>query len=249
MGLYASKPEDTNTMEKGRESPPSADDQQTTSEDSSESTSVRESDTPESIENSGDAQRAVVLFEGDLHEDFSEAIEPFVTRAEKEIGHERFDFSAAKKLVLVLRDLGQRYEAKGCTEGSLEETVLTRALETVYQLMDGVNLNQEEVYDPRQTMVYLYCAMAVFPCTVRLFRNAQGILLYRFSAKGAHCSPQLEELNRFCALKTGCEGANGLTNHLQHQTILLDVAAWLEVDMPPVAYMISTKSLPVLGIF
>lgn len=41
----------------------------------------------------------------------------------------------------------------------------------------------------------------------------------------------------------------GQQNHLQHQTILLDVAAWLEVDMPPVAYMISTKSLPVLGIF
>ncbi|XP_070195168.1 3'-5' exoribonuclease HELZ2-like isoform X1 [Littorina saxatilis] len=247
MGLYGSKPENNLTMEEGRESPPSADEQQT-SEDGSDSASVRQSDTPESSENFGDAQRAVEIFEGDPHEDFLEAIEPFFTRAERAISHERFDFSAAKDLVLVLRDLGQRYEAKGCTEASLEETVMTRALKTVFDLMDGVNLSQAEVYDPRQTMVYLYCAMAVFPRTLRLERNAQGILLYHFSPKGSVCPRQLEELNRFCALKTECEGTKGWPNLLQHKRLLADLAAWLEVDMTPIAHMISSKSMTILSI-
>lgn len=56
------------------------------------------------------------------------------------IQRERFDLSRAKDFVLKLRDLGQRYENRGCTESVMEDIVLNRALKTVHQLVDGVNM-------------------------------------------------------------------------------------------------------------
>ena len=55
--------------------------------------------------------------------------------------------SRAKDFVLKLRDLGQRYENRGCTESVMEDIVLNRALKTVRQLVDGVNMVREQSSD------------------------------------------------------------------------------------------------------
>ena len=127
--------------DEGRESTPQLpDDQQTTSEEGNESAVGAQTDTPEDpTDLSEDQEDAVVIF-GDLHEDFSDAVEPFFVKAERLIDGERFDLSPAKDLVLTLRDLGQRHVTQGCMENVMEDIVLRRALKTVKILVDGVNL-------------------------------------------------------------------------------------------------------------
>ena len=136
----SSKPRE-DAMDEGGEPPPQVpDDQQTTSEEGSGSAVDRQTDTPEDVSDlSGDPQDDVEIF-GDLHEDFADAIEPFFVKAVKLIERGRFDLDSAKNLVLTVRDLGQRHVTRGCTEMDMEDIVVNRALRTVFQLVDGVNL-------------------------------------------------------------------------------------------------------------
>ena len=60
-------------------------------------------------------------------------------------------------------------------------------------------------------------ALAVFPSSVRLGRQ-NNTVVFRLSTAGSLCLPMLEELNRYCALKTEHEGIQGWQVHLDHIT-------------------------------
>ena len=81
------------------------------------------------------------------HEVFSDAIEPFFVKEANFIQRKRFDLGRAKNFVLSLRDLGQRYMTRGCTEIVMENIVLDRALRTVYQLQADLVMVSEQSTD------------------------------------------------------------------------------------------------------
>ena len=55
---------------------------------------------------------------------------------------------------------------------------------------------------------YFISALAVFPFSVRLGRQ-NNTVVFRLSTAGSLCLPMLEELNRYCQIKTMCEGIKG----------------------------------------
>ena len=59
--------------------------------------------------------------------------------------------------------------------------------------------------------------MAVFPSSLRLGKQNNKIV-FRLSPAGSLCLPMLEELNRYCALKTECEGIQGWQVKFDHIT-------------------------------
>lgn len=137
-------PEDGATDEEREHIPQLQDNQPTTSEEGSGSIVDPQTDTSEDPSDlSEDQEDAVVLF-GDPHRDFSDAIEPFFVKVVILIERERFYLGSAKDFVLTLRDLGQRHVTRGCAETMMEDIVLRRALRTVHQLVDGVNLVSEQ---------------------------------------------------------------------------------------------------------
>ncbi|XP_070195199.1 3'-5' exoribonuclease HELZ2-like isoform X2 [Littorina saxatilis] len=183
----------------------------------------------------------------DSHDDYSEAVEPFFARTAKAIEKDSFDLTSAKNLVLDLRQLGQRYEERGCTESCMEGIIVSRALKDVDQLTK--NADKTEAYDLRQTLVlvYLYCVMAVFPCTVRLERDPsiRGTSPYGWSRKGKCCDVELNKMTRYC-FRSGCEKLDALQNFLRNTQLLMDLAAWLEMDLNSVAFLIASNTLPFL---
>ncbi|XP_076463379.1 3'-5' exoribonuclease HELZ2-like isoform X2 [Babylonia areolata] len=252
------------TMNQGSESPPTlTDSQQTTSEEESESTAHRdENSSDEHTRSHGDSselladQNNTVGISGGqepeedgaecLYTEFREQVEVFFSRAEDTITSNHFDLACAKNLVLRVRDVGERYSDKGCDKVRLEDIVVNRALTTVDRLVDGVQTRAEELFDPRQTMVYVYCAMAVFPCTLYL-RRSDGWVRFKLSPGASVCLQLLDELSRYCAIKADCEGAEGWEHTISHTRLLLDLAEWLELERAPVTFLITNKTLPVMA--
>ncbi|XP_076462248.1 3'-5' exoribonuclease HELZ2-like isoform X2 [Babylonia areolata] len=255
-------------MDQGRESPPDlSDDQQTTGAEwggSTADSSENSSDSSETGEMSAALADLLAIANGHiptedvdilyraedverLYAEFRESVEVFFSRAEDTITSNRFDLACAKDLVLRVRDVGERYSDKGCEEVRLEEMVVNRALTTVDRLVDGVQTNEEELFDPRQTMTYLYSAMGVFPSTFQLGRGSQS-LVYHMSSAGSASLSQIGTLTRYCGLKTLCEREHGFHNTTVHERLLLDLAEWLEGEgRAPVTYLITSRTIPVIA--
>ncbi|KAL8586098.1 hypothetical protein ACOMHN_065061 [Nucella lapillus] len=183
-----------------------------------------------------------------VYEDFRAQIDVFFTNAEDTIVQNHFDLDFAKEWVMCLRDVGCRYGFKGCDDHRLEHILVNRALNTVDRLVEGVQESHEEMFDPRQTMVYLYCAMSVFPNTIRLGKKGTSVV-YHMSTLGSASLPQLEILSTYCGLKTACEELRGWRNMTVHKRLLLDLAAWLEREgRAPITFLITNKALPIISL-
>ncbi|KAL8598524.1 hypothetical protein ACOMHN_051312 [Nucella lapillus] len=186
-----------------------------------------------------------------LYAEFGDSIEVFFSRAENAFSnsHNRFSLGFAKDWMLSVRDVGLRYTSRGCQESQLESIVMNRALTTVDRLVDAVQTTAEEEYDPLQTMTYIYCALAVFPCSVRLGTNKQGVV-FHLSPGGSSSWPLLDTLSHYCVIKANCEeaeGQNGLEKTIHHQGVLMELGEWLEVDRAALTFLMVSKLMPVIN--
>ncbi|KAK7490451.1 hypothetical protein BaRGS_00018237 [Batillaria attramentaria] len=198
-----------------------------------EDTSVRDdsADSPEQTETTDDDVQESSTSEPT---EFETLVEPVFWSLETCLSNERFSLCQARLFVLTLRSLSDDQRKMGCCEDSMEPALLSRALKLIQELEDGVK-QEREVYDPRQTMTFLYCVLSVFPSSARLITGT--CLTAQLSEKGKEVHSKFDTLQYYCDLKTFCEKSDGI----KHQQQLLDLALWLETDRPAVSQLIISR--------
>ncbi|PVD23128.1 hypothetical protein C0Q70_16391 [Pomacea canaliculata] len=169
---------------------------------------------------------------------FKDDVEKIFQNAETEISGDTFRFEAAKGLVTIVRQHVESYTTQGCPEADLEAAVLERALKTASTLVAGVQENKEEIYDPRQTLVYLCSALSVSSLSLSIV-SENGRVVYKLSVGGRKCLTLIEQLHIYCITKGSCEDPiTEVQNLIWLSRLLVNLAFWVERTRPHTSYYI-----------
>ncbi|PVD23131.1 hypothetical protein C0Q70_16394 [Pomacea canaliculata] len=148
---------------------------------------------------------------------------------------------AAKDFVTSVRQHVESYTTQGCPQDDLEAAVLERASNTASTLVAGVQEHQEEIYDPRQTLVYIFSAFSVCSRSLKVVVE-HGHPGYNLSDIGRKCLLLLQQLQIYCVVKGSLEDPNTeAQNLIWLARLLVNLAFWVERTRPHVSYFIVSE--------